>query len=138
MDRHRPASTLRLFCIFLSSIATALACVTPVAAQTASQDVPQWRGPSRDGSASAFTAPKTWPEQLTLKWKVEVGPGYSTPIVVGNRVFTFTRRDGSEVLMGLDAASGNEVWETTYPAPYKMPPATKAHGEGPKSTPLYY
>jgi outer membrane protein assembly factor BamB len=40
--------------------------------------------------------------------------------------------------MALDAATGAIVWQTPYPAPYKMNPATKNHGEGPKSTPLYY
>ena len=31
------------------------------------------------------------------KWKVNVGEGYATPLVVGNTVYTFTRRDGDEV-----------------------------------------
>ena len=35
------------------------------------QDWPQWRGPSRDGVAK-IRAPRTWPEKLTTKWKVEV------------------------------------------------------------------
>ncbi len=34
---------------------------------------PQWRGPARDGVASAFTAPTTWPAQLTKKWQATVG-----------------------------------------------------------------
>src|SRR6266545_3126506 len=96
-------------------------------AQNAAQDYPQWRGKNRDGSASAFAAPKAWPEALTRKWTVEVGPGYATPIVIGNRVFTFTRKDGNEVLMALDAAAGKTLWQTSYAAPYKMNPATKSH-----------
>jgi outer membrane protein assembly factor BamB len=102
------------------------------------EDYPQWRGPNRDGSAAAFTAPAVWPEKLTLKWKVDVGPGYATPIVVGGRVYTIARREGNEVVMALDAATGKTAWQASYPAPYKMNPATKPHGEGPKSTPLYY
>ena len=46
-------------------------------------DYPQWRGKARDGSASAFSKPKSWPEKLTRRWKIEVGEGYATPIVVG-------------------------------------------------------
>jgi hypothetical protein len=59
------------------AVLTAFTALT--AAQTSSQDYPQWRGRSRDGEAAAFVQPKTWPNALTLKWKVDVGPG--------NRVF---------------------------------------------------
>jgi outer membrane protein assembly factor BamB len=111
---------------------------TTVAAQTSPRDYPQWRGQSRDGSASAFAEPKSWPDRLTLKWKVDVGEGYATPIVIGNRVYSHSRREGDEVMAALDAETGKTVWQTSYPAPYKMNPGTKAHGQGPKSTPLYY
>ena len=117
--------------VFLSGIAST------VAAQTAARDYTQWRGQNRDGSAAAFQAPKTWPENLSLKWKVDVGAGYSTPILIGNRVYMHTRRGESEVMMALDIETGKTVWETSYPAPYKMNPATKNHGQGPKSTPLF-
>jgi outer membrane protein assembly factor BamB len=108
------------------------------AAQTAPQDYPQWRGQNRDGSASGFVAPKAWPDTLTPAWKVEVGAGYATPIVIGNRVYTHTRQGENEVMLALDADTGKTVWQTPYPAPYKMNPATKNHGQGPKSTPLFY
>ena len=108
------------------------------AGQSASLDYPQWRGPNRDGGAMSFTEPKSWPESLILKWKIDIGPGYATPIVVGGRVYTHTRRGDSEVIMALDAATGNAIWQTGYPAPYKMLQATRAHGPGPKSTPLFY
>src|SRR5687767_8999618 len=35
----------------------------------------QWRGPTRDGTTAAFSAPRYWPRQLTRRWKVEVGSG---------------------------------------------------------------
>jgi outer membrane protein assembly factor BamB len=72
-----------------------------------------------------------------MRWKVEVGEGYATPIVVGNRVYTHTRQGANEVMSALDSASGKVVWQTNYAAPYKMNPATKNHGQGPKSTPLF-
>ena len=44
----------------------AFLCVTTTAvAQNAPQDYPQWRGKNRDGAASAFSEPKSWPEKLT-------------------------------------------------------------------------
>ena len=81
-------------------------------------DYPQWRGANRDGAAAAFREPATWPTRLTRQWQVETGLGYATPILVGNRVYTFGRLDTDEVVMAVDAASGAVVWRTGYTAPY--------------------
>lgn len=101
-------------------------------------DYPQWRGVNRDGSASGFVRPAKWPETLRRQWKVEVGPGYATPIVVGPRVFVFTRQADDEVLVCLEATTGQVIWKTGYPAPYIPSKAAAAHGAGPKATPAYH
>jgi outer membrane protein assembly factor BamB len=113
------------------------ASVAAAVAQSSPQDYPQWRGRNRDGSASAFTEPKSWPESLTRRWKIDIGEGYATPIVIGDTVYSFTRRGGNEVMTALNAATGKIVWQTDYPAPYEMFSATRVHGSGPKATPLY-
>jgi outer membrane protein assembly factor BamB len=79
-------------------------------------DWPQWRGPNRDGKATGFKAPGTWPKQLTQKWKVTVGVGDSTPALVGDRLYVFGRQDADEVIQCLDAGSGKALWENRYPA----------------------
>ena len=108
-----------------------------VHAQRAATDWTQWRGPNRDGVAP-FSAPQTWPEQLTQKWKVDIGLGYATPLVVGNRVYMFSRQGENEVMTALDADTGKQIWKTPgYPAVFEMQSATKQHGPGPKSTPVY-
>jgi outer membrane protein assembly factor BamB len=106
--------------------------------QNSSQDYTQWRGQSRDGSASTFSKPESWPENLRLKWRVEVGAGYATPIVVGNTVYAFTWRDGKEGMTALDAETGETSWRTEYPVSYEMYEGTFDHGEGPKATPLFH
>ena len=103
----------------------------------ASQDWPQWRGPGRDGAVSAFTAPTAWPDSLNQQWTAEVGLGYATPILVGGRIYMYTRQDEDEVMTALDATSGEVVWRTAYAAPFSMTPATARHRAGPKSTPVY-
>jgi outer membrane protein assembly factor BamB len=105
--------------------------------QSSSLDYPQWRGQNRDGEASAFTAPKLWPENLARKWKVDVGEGYATPIVVGDAVYVFARREGNEVLIALEAKTGKIRWQTDYAAPYTPARPAAAHGAGPKATPLF-
>src|SRR5215475_655527 len=122
----------------LVAAALSIGSATTALSQTSPQDYPQWRGQNRDGSASGFKEPKVWPERLTLRWKVEVGEGYATPIVVGKTVYAFTRRDGVETMTALDAATGKLIWRTGYPAPYKAADAAAKHGAGPKATPLFH
>ena len=106
-------------------------------AQRPSTDWTQWRGPNRDGVIAAFTAPAAWPAALVKRWNVEIGTGYATPIVVGDRVYQFSRIGENETMTALDAASGKQLWQGGYPAPFTMMSATVQHGPGPKSTPAF-
>src|SRR5687767_9365815 len=97
---------------------------------------PQWRGPARDGVASAFTVPAAWPAQLTKKWSAAVGLGHASPVVAGNRVIVHTRQGNREIVTAYDLASGKQLWQDGVDAPYTMNPAATGHGPGPKATPL--
>jgi outer membrane protein assembly factor BamB len=98
----------------------------------------QWRGANRDGAVASFNEPKPWPEMLTQKWKVEIGTGYASPLLVGNRIYMFSRQGANEVLSALDADTGKVLWKTDgYPASFTMHSAATKHGEGPKSTPVF-
>jgi outer membrane protein assembly factor BamB len=109
-----------------------------IAGQNRSSDYTQWRGPNRDGGAAAsFAAPTAWPERLTQKWKVPVGLGYATPLLVGNRIYLFSRQGDNEVMSALDPDSGKVIWQTGYPATFTMNAAAAKHGQGPKSTPVF-
>lgn len=109
-----------------------------LAAQTSSFDYPQWRGIHRDGAASNFSAPAKWPAALTKQWTVEVGPGYATPLVIGDRIYVFARRADDEVIICLNARTGDLIWQYGYPAPYVPSSAAAAHGAGPKATPVFH
>ena len=122
-------------CLFVALVVTSVAAVN---AQRASRDYVQWRGQQRDGSAAAFVEPKAWPAELTRRWKVEVGEGYGTPLIVGDVVYVFTRIDGQEGMTALDAATGRQRWRTSYPAPYTPSKPAEKHGASPKATPLYH
>jgi outer membrane protein assembly factor BamB len=101
------------------------------------QEWTQWRGPTRDG-VMRFNEPKTWPETLKTKWKVEIGEGYASPLLAGGRILEFTRQGGDEVAMGIDPENGKTLWTQKYPAPYEPVQSAARHGKGPKSTPLIY
>ena len=124
MSRHTTTTAVALGVVWVAFASTA-----------AGQDWPQWRGVNRDGAVTAFTEPAVWPDSLTERWTVDVGFGYATPLIVGDRLYVYTRQDGDEVIMALDPASGNLLWRTSYAAPFNMSPATRNHGPGPKSTP---
>ncbi len=119
--------TLLLFVIFYSSLPPAQGQV-PAA-------WPQWRGPARDGVASSFTVPATWPAQLTKKWAATVGVGHASPVLSGNRVVVHTRQGNREIVAAYDLESGKQLWQDGVDAPYTMNSAATGHGPGPKSTP---
>jgi outer membrane protein assembly factor BamB len=99
-------------------------------------DWPQWRGPGRDGRAPHLEARADWPEHLAPVWRVTVGEGHSSPVVVADRVYVFSREGEEEVVWSLVLESGETVWRQSYPSPYRMNMAARAHGKGPKSTPV--
>ena len=114
--------------------AVMLGCLLLVGASgVVAQDWPQWRGPNRDDKVIGFTPPKTWPKELTQKWKVPVGLGESSPVLVGDKIYVFGRQGGDEVTLCLNAATGKEVWKDNYSAP-PVTGAAKAH-PGTRSTP---
>ena len=142
----RMRATGHAVAIFRSSMGTAVALVALVAVgmttrgvaqQRAAGDWTQWRGPARDGSVGAFAVPATWPERLTQRWKVEVGLGYATPLIVGNRIYMFARQGDREVMSALDADSGKVLWSTGHTAIFEVMSAAAPHGPGPKSTPAF-
>ncbi len=115
----------------IGMVVIALVLVSMVSALA--QDWPQWRGPNRDGKVARFTAPATWPQALTKKWSVTVGAGPSTPALVNNRLYVFTRQEANEILQCLDAGTGKQIWQASYPAVAVTGPGSRH--PGPRSSP---
>jgi len=99
-----------------------------------SQDWTQWRGANRDGKIVGFTAPDKWPSELSMEWRESVGTGDASPLLVGDRLYLFTRQEDKEVILCLDAASGTEQWRNEYVAPAVT--GAGARHPGPRSTPV--
>jgi len=96
-------------------------------------DWPQWRGVDRDGKAVDFKAPAAWPERLQEKWRATVGSGDSTPALVGERLYVFTRQGDEETTLCLNAATGEVVWTDKYAA--KAVTGAASRHPGPRSSP---
>src|SRR5437868_2779276 len=58
-------------------------------------DWPQWRGPQRDGISQETGLLKEWPKDgPKLLWKQsDIGFGYSTPAVVGDRLYLLRTKE---------------------------------------------
>ena len=108
-------------------------CLLFSATAVRAQDWPQWRGPNRDGRVTGFSAPKTWPKELTQKWKVAVGDGVATPALVGDKLYVFSRESGNEVIRCLSAETGKELWQDKYETGGASGPA--ASFSGPRCSP---
>ena len=126
MNSAKPMASMILGGAFLFGAACAWA-----------QDWPQWRGPNRDNKVTGFSAPATWPKELTKKWKVTVGTGESSPLLVGDKIYVFARQGDDEVTLCLDAATGMELWKDKYAAEAVTGPAATFGGgfKGTRSTP---
>src|SRR4051812_1847470 len=77
-------------------------------------DWPQWRGPNRDGVSKDTGLLQHWPKDgPPLRWsRTDIGLGYSTPVVVGGRVYVQTSKDKDEFALCLDEKTGKDVWKT--------------------------
>lgn len=111
-----------------------LACL---ASASFAEDWPQYRGPHGDG----ISTETGWTNEGRDGWKGQVGLGYSSVVVRGDRLYTVgwvpaegadeKSDDGEDVVVCLDAATGERVWEHRYPAKRWA----KFHGGGTNSTP---
>ncbi|HAO97106.1 MAG TPA: serine/threonine protein kinase [Verrucomicrobiales bacterium] len=121
---------MRIF--FVLALAGALIPVLPAA------DLvwPGLLGPQRDGWVEHFKIPARWPKQLKKEWSVEVGAGYGTPLVEGQRVYQHARQGEEEVIWCVDLASGKQIWRKSYKNPFKIGGGGERHGKGPKSCPV--
>lgn len=123
----------------MKKILLTLAVLTLVLTATMStnaQEWTQWRGPARDGSVSRKNVPAKWPETFARAWRVEVGEGYSSPVVAGGRVFVHSRRDPEEIISAISLADGKVIWEKKYQADFKKNQFAVRMAKGPNSTPL--
>jgi outer membrane protein assembly factor BamB len=94
-------------------------------------DWDKWRGPARNG-ISAETAWK--PQAISapkVKWKAQVGVGYSAPSITGKKLLTMGNQGGKDIVWCLDAETGKPLWQHSYPC-HPGPDSYK----GPRVTPV--
>ncbi|MHC4948826.1 MAG: PQQ-binding-like beta-propeller repeat protein [Planctomycetota bacterium] len=97
-------------------------------------DWPGFRGPARDSRAEGPPVPPDWtgapPRE---RWRIRVGPGWSSFAHVAGRLFTQEQRGDREAVVCYDADTGDEIWRHLYEARF----TDLVAGPGPRATPTY-
>ncbi len=115
-------------CLCISAVPVTQSAYTAAS----SSDWPQWRGPARDGLSKENGLLKQWPAGgPKLLWQVnDIGDGYSTPAVVGKRIYLMSNRGmDNEFVQALSTQNGKPVWTTrvgNVGNPNQNPPYPKA------------
>lgn len=99
-------------------------------------DWSQWRGPTRD---ARVVGGAEWPRSLSglkERWRVELGPSYSGPVVSNDRVFvTETVDREKETVRALDRKNGSELWRASWSGAMSVPFFARSNGDWIRSTP---
>ena len=96
--------------VFLAALGLGL-----LALSARADDWAQWRGPKRDGISQEKGLLKAWPAAgPKLLWQVkDMGFGYSTPTVVGERLYLLSNEGtDNEFVRALNAKDGKLIWST--------------------------
>lgn len=99
-------SSLRPFTALIAFSAVTLSALA------AGSDWPQWRGSDRTDVSKETGLLKSWPADGPKRlWLFEnAGQGYSGPAIAKGNYYTIGTRDGSEILLVLEANTGKELW----------------------------
>jgi outer membrane protein assembly factor BamB len=84
------------------------------AAPAAGGHWPQWRGPQRDGLSPDTGLLAAWPESGPARvWTATgLGAGFSSVSIANGRIFSMGDRRDGQYVVGLDEATGRELWAT--------------------------
>jgi outer membrane protein assembly factor BamB len=110
-----------------------MACLGVAAVHAA--DWPQWQGPDRTRISRETGLLKAWPSGgPRVLWTAnDLGLGYGSMSVSGNRVYLQGARGNNSFVIALNRADGKEVWAKPLgPIETKM---RSERGAGPRGTP---
>ncbi len=97
-------------------------------------DWTDFRGPLRDATVPSVKIGTDWktnPPQLV--WRTQVGPAWSSMLIVGDRLFTQEQRGEIEVVSCFDANTGRQLWVHDDPGRFEE----NLGGIGPRATPTF-
>jgi outer membrane protein assembly factor BamB len=93
----------------------ALVLFSSLLAPLEAADWTEFRGPTGQGLSNEERLPVEWSDRKNVVWKVATPPGWSSPVVVGGKVYLTgaVSQEGGHSLraLGLSAADGKVLWD---------------------------
>jgi len=109
-----------------------LLCLLLTITSLRASDWPQWRGPERNGHVPPDApVPTTLASEPKVLWRLNIGGGFSSPVIQNGKLVYLDAQDGKEVAHLLDAKTGKELWRVPFGDAYG-----DEWGAGPRSTPI--
>ena len=107
----------------------------PLASTSTPDPWPNFNGTNHDNRSSATDLLEEWPaEGPPLRWRIRgLGNGYSSVAIVDGVLYTMGNKGKSEVLIALDAGTGEKIWSTPFARASNL-----AMGPGPRCTPTIF
>lgn len=108
--------------IFKKAFLSAAGFTLALSSNVIAADWPEFRGSAAQGHSDATNLPLTWSPTSHIAWKTPVaGIGWSSPVVIGTRIFLTSAvslsgkeeatADRSLRVISLDATTGSPVWD---------------------------
>lgn len=98
-------------------------------------DWPGFRGAGRDSRLRGEYFSTNWQAQPPVeRWRVRVGPGWSSMAIVDGHLFTQEQRGENECVVAYDASTGQEQWSHQVEARF----TAVESGPGPLATPTFH
>ncbi len=125
----------------LGSTCAAILLCCSIGTRAVGEDWTEFRGPSGQGHSTATGLPTHWGELENIAWKHEIpGKGWSSPIVVGKRLYLTTavpNEEGDSASQSLravcvDAGTGDIVWNVEI---FQQPEGVKVHAKNSHASP---
>ena len=121
-----------------SLFTVSLFAMLQIAAPLQAQDWPAFRGGDGLGTAQpggilSNSAPASQKVDLKIRWRRTLGSGYSSVVVVGDRVVTCYTDGESDKVICLNKQSGEPIWDSKLGAHFK---GENGSFNGPIATPL--
>jgi outer membrane protein assembly factor BamB len=96
------------------AIAVVLLCLVAAAGSAQSLDWPRWRGPNGNGITTEAFDPQKLADGPKILWQASIGPGFSSVVVAGSRLYTLGNARRQDTVYCLDIDSGEEIWSYSY------------------------
>lgn len=123
----RRSLTLTTVCIQILCIQIICIPWSPLNTTTArGEEWAQFRGPNASGvSQHSNRPPLEFSSTHNVKWSLDVGKGVASPIISHGRcITTMMTADDKFSVLAVDAATGDELWQTDFETDKKLPEIT--------------